>query len=74
MFDNSILLIKAKGLPDRPGVYIMKDNNEIIIYIGKSKKLRNRVSSYFYNLKDRSTKIENLVTNVTDFEYVLCDV
>ena len=43
---RELLLKKAEALPMRPGVYIMKDEREKIIYVGKSKKLRNRVSQY----------------------------
>ena len=46
---REIVLKKAEELPLRPGVYIMKDERDRIIYVGKSKKLRNRVSQYFMN-------------------------
>ncbi|MCM1992090.1 GIY-YIG nuclease family protein [Oceanirhabdus seepicola] len=67
------LLEQAKNLPEQPGVYLMKDSNDIIIYIGKSKNLRNRVTSYFYDIKDRSSKIENLTNNIRNFKYITCD-
>lgn len=67
------LLEKAKGLPKAPGVYLMKDDKERVIYIGKSASLRDRVSSYF----QASTKLEHkkagLIENVTDFEILQTD-
>ena len=65
------LLYKANNLPLSPGVYIMKDKHENIIYVGKSRKLKNRVSQYFQNSK-KNFKTERMVSNVEDFEYILC--
>jgi len=53
---KKMLLEQAKNLPEQLGVNLMKDSNDIIIYIEKSKNLRSRVSSYFYDIKDRSSK------------------
>lgn len=64
---------KAKKLPKKPGVYIMKDFIGNIIYIGKSKKLRDRVTSYFINNKNLSSKIQEMVSNIDTFEYILTD-
>lgn len=64
---------KARKLPSSPGVYIMKDSLNSIIYVGKSKNLKSRVSSYFHNSKSRSPKVEKLVKNIRDFDYVLTD-
>ena len=69
---RELLLKKAEELPLRPGVYIMKDERERIIYVGKSKKLRNRVSQYFMN-GDKSVKTARMVSRVFDFDYILCD-
>jgi len=55
---KKMLLEQAKNLPEQLGVNLMKDSNDIIIYIEKSKNLRSRVSSYFYDIKDRSSKWE----------------
>ena len=66
------LLSKANTLPLSPGVYIMKDKNGKIIYIGKSKKLKNRVSQYFQN-SDKNLKTKKMVALVHDFDYYLCD-
>lgn len=73
MIDNRVLKTKASALPDKPGVYLMKDSTGIIIYIGKAKNLRNRVGQYFMNLKNRSPKVEKLILNVSDFEYIITD-
>lgn len=64
---------KVKDLPLLPGVYIMKDNKNEIIYIGKAKKLKNRVSSYFRNLNTHTPKVLKMVSNVYDFDYIVTD-
>ncbi|MCD7796437.1 MAG: excinuclease ABC subunit UvrC [Clostridiales bacterium] len=64
---------KAMALPLQPGVYIMKDKNKKIIYIGKAKKLKNRVSSYFGSHTNHSLKVIRMVENADDFDYILCD-
>lgn len=69
---REILLKKASELPLRPGVYIMKDARAKIIYVGKSKKLRNRVSQYFMN-SEKTAKNARMVSLVNDFDYILCD-
>ncbi len=66
------LLAKANSLPLRPGVYIMKNASGEVIYVGKSRKLKNRVSQYFQNSqKDRKTA--KMVAAVQDFDFFLCD-
>jgi len=60
---------KLKQLPALPGCYIMKNSDDEIIYIGKAKKLRNRVRSYFRGEKEGKTA--RLVKEITDFEYVV---
>ena len=69
---NRILLDKANALPMRPGVYIMKNAAGTVIYVGKSAKLKMRVSQYFQN-SEKNTKTENMVRQVKDFDYYLCD-
>ncbi len=64
---------KAMALPLNPGVYIMKNKDKKIIYIGKAKALKNRVSSYFGSHSNHSLKVIRMVENVDDFEYILCD-
>lgn len=66
------LLSKANSLPLCPGVYIMKDRQGRIIYVGKSRKLKNRVSQYFQNSK-KNYKTSKMVYNAEDFEYIVCD-
>lgn len=64
---------KAMALPLQPGVYIMKNKDKKIIYIGKAKKLKNRVSSYFGSHSNHSLKVIRMVENADDFDYILCD-
>ena len=59
LMQNERLLEKANALPMCPGVYIMRDRNEKVIYVGKSKKLKSRVSQYFQNNKKKHKNIEN---------------
>lgn len=61
---------KLKTLPLSPGVYIMKDKFGNIIYIGKAKRLKNRVSQYFIN-KNHLDKVKSMVSQVADFDYIL---
>ena len=65
------LLLKANSLPLCPGVYIMKDKNGKIIYVGKSRKLKNRVSQYFQNSR-KNFKTSRMVGAVADFDYIIC--
>ena len=62
---------KANELPLEPGVYIMRDKSGQIIYIGKAKKLKNRVTSYFRALESHTPKVLAMVENVEDFSYIL---
>lgn len=64
---------KANNLPELPGVYLMKNSSGKIIYIGKAKKLKSRVSSYFRNSSDMQIKVIKMVNNVYDFDYIICD-
>ena len=69
---QSELLQKANGLPLCPGVYLMKDRAGKVIYVGKSRKLKNRVSQYFQN-SEKAIKTARMVSLVADFDYFLCD-
>lgn len=69
----SVLKQKANRLPTTPGVYIMKDKDGTIIYIGKAKSLKNRVTQYFGAGNQHNDKVRKMVSMVDDFEYVLCD-
>ncbi|MDQ5983781.1 MAG: UvrABC system protein C [Eubacteriales bacterium SKADARSKE-1] len=64
---------KAMQLPESSGVYIMKDKNEKIIYIGKAKVLKNRVSQYFGSQNNHQEKVRKMVSNVATFEYIMTD-
>ena len=67
------LRAKAMALPLQPGVYIMKNAQGEIIYIGKAKKLKNRVSQYFGSQNNHTEKVRRMVDNVDDFEYIITD-
>ena len=62
---------KANSLPMQPGVYIMKDAAGQVIYVGKSKKLKNRVTSYFVG-SSHTYKTAKMVSLVRDFDYIVC--
>ena len=62
---------KVKKLPLQPGIYIMKDKKGQIIYIGKAKALKNRVSSYFRSVEKHTPKVYRMVENVWGFEYIV---
>ena len=70
---NPAIKEKLKNLPMCPGVYIMKDADETIIYVGKSKLLKNRVSSYFIHSKNHTPKTIAMVEQVWDFDYIMTD-
>ena len=64
---------ELKKLPDKPGVYIMHDKNDTIIYVGKAIILKNRVRSYFRESANHSPKIAKMVSLVERFEYIVTD-
>ena len=64
---------ELKKLPDHPGVYIMHDDRDAIIYIGKAISLKNRVRQYFQTSRNKGPKIEKMVTHIDHFEYILTD-
>ncbi len=66
-----VLREKAMRLPLSPGVYIMKNKSSEIIYIGKAKALKNRVSQYFGSDRNHQEKVRRMVANVDDFDYIL---
>ena len=70
MFDIQQELAK---LPDKPGVYIMKDKNGSVIYVGKAKVLKNRVRQYFQDSAAHSPKVEAMVAKIAEFEYIVTD-
>lgn len=70
MFDFEYHL---KNLPDKPGVYMMKNSLGEVIYVGKAKILKNRVKSYFQNSKNHSEKVRVMVKNIAEFEYIVTD-
>lgn len=64
---------ELKKLPARPGVYIMHDEWDAIIYVGKAVSLRNRVRQYFQSSRNKGAKIEQMVTHIARFEYIVTD-
>lgn len=64
---------KAMALPLQPGVYLMKNKDKEIIYVGKAKALKNRVSSYFASQTNMQTKVRKMVSHVDDFDYIITD-
>ena len=60
---------KIKLIPDKPGCYLMKNQNNDIIYVGKAKNLKRRVSSYFVGAHNAKTTL--LVSEIVDFEYII---
>lgn len=64
---------ELKKLPGRPGVYIMHDESDAIIYVGKAISLKNRVRQYFQSSRNKGVKIEQMVTHITRFEYIVTD-
>jgi excinuclease ABC subunit C len=64
---------KAASLPLSPGVYIMRDTTGKVIYVGKSRALKNRVSGYFQESGQNSFKTDAMTSHIFDFDYILCD-
>ena len=64
---------KANTLPMEPGVYLMRDRRGEIIYVGKAKKLKNRVTSYFRGVEHHLPKVYRMVEQVQDFDYIVTD-
>ncbi|MGL5345918.1 MAG: excinuclease ABC subunit UvrC [Peptostreptococcaceae bacterium] len=64
---------QLKKLPAEPGVYLMKDKYDNIIYVGKAISLKNRVRQYFQSSKNHSSKVVSMVKNIEKFEYIITD-
>lgn len=64
---------ELKKLPPKPGVYLMHDEDDVIIYVGKAISLKNRVRQYFQSSRVRSPKIEQMVSRIARFEYIVTD-
>lgn len=64
---------KANKLPLQPGVYMMKNKQGQIIYVGKAKSLKNRVTQYFGSNTNHTVKVIKMVENIADFEIIICD-
>lgn len=64
---------ELKKLPSKPGVYLMHDEKDEIIYVGKAISLKNRVRQYFQTSRNKGAKIEQMVTHISRFEYIVTD-
>jgi excinuclease ABC subunit C len=64
---------RAVSLPDKPGVYLMLDKTKQVIYVGKAKNLYNRVTSYFRSVENHDIKTRLMVSQVSDFDYIVTD-
>ncbi|WP_202708444.1 excinuclease ABC subunit UvrC [Sporosalibacterium faouarense] len=64
---------ELKKLPDKPGVYIMKDDRGQVIYVGKAISLKKRVRQYFQSSKNKGAKVVAMVENINEFEYIITD-
>ncbi|MBP3578981.1 MAG: excinuclease ABC subunit UvrC, partial [Lachnospiraceae bacterium] len=64
---------ELRKLPDKPGVYLMHDKNDTIIYVGKAVVLKNRVRQYFQSSRGKSPKIQRMVEQISWFEYIVVD-
>ncbi len=64
---------ELKKLPDKPGVYLMKDSRGQVIYVGKAISLRKRVRQYFQSSKGKPEKVKTMVKNIEEFEYIITD-
>lgn len=64
---------QLKKLPAEPGVYLMKNENDKIIYAGKAISLKNRVRQYFQSSKNHTSKVKSMVKNIAKFEYIITD-
>ena len=64
---------ELKKLPAKPGVYLMHDEKDAIIYVGKAVSLKNRVRQYFQSSRNKGVKIEQMVTHIARFEYIVTD-
>ena len=64
---------ELKKLPGSPGVYIMHDKYDEIIYVGKAINLKNRVRQYFQSSRNKTAKIEKMVSKIARFEYIITD-
>ncbi len=64
---------ELKKLPGKPGVYLMHDDKDEIIYVGKAISLKNRVRQYFQTSRNKGVKIEQMVTHIARFEYIVTD-
>lgn len=64
---------ELRNLPDQPGVYIMHDESDTVIYVGKAKILKNRVRQYFQSSANHTPKVKAMVSNISYFEYIVTD-
>ena len=71
--ENFNIQEELKKLPGKPGVYLMHDEKDAIIYVGKAISLKNRIRQYFQSSRNKGAKIEQMVTHISRFEYIVTD-
>lgn len=71
--ENFNIQEELKKLPGKPGVYLMHDEKDAIIYVGKAISLKNRVRQYFQSSRNKGAKIEQMVTHISRFQYIVTD-
>ena len=73
MVPNDVLKQRLAAIPEEPGVYLFRDQSARFLYVGKSNSLRPRVRSYFGNQSNLPPKIQRMIQNAADFEFVVTD-
>ena len=64
---------KLKSLPTKPGVYLFKDRQGKVLYVGKAKILRNRIRSYFQKSRNPDSRLQVMINKIHDFEFIITD-
>ena len=75
---QKILAEKLQNLPQKPGVYVFKDKQGLVLYVGKANKLKNRVTSYFARSSDRASgrmtgRIDLMISQIADLDFTITD-
>lgn len=73
IYPNEVVKSKIENIPTRPGIYQFYNYQNIVIYVGKAKNLKNRVKSYFTNRNNADAKTKALVANINDLEFIIVD-
>ena len=70
---NDLLKNKLDNLPEKPGVYLMRNADNTVIYVGKAKILKNRVKQYFQSQANQPIKVRKMVEHISDIDYIITD-